>query len=62
MSVTEIGRISKSQANQRCGRAGRTCPGVCYRVYTEDEWQQMEEFKISEIRRSNMDMVVLRLK
>ena len=35
VSVLRIGKVSQSSAKQRMGRAGRTAPGVCYRMYTE---------------------------
>lgn len=38
--------ISKAAAEQRAGRAGRTAPGNCYRLYTEDTFSQLEEFNI----------------
>lgn len=34
--------ITKAQAIQRKGRAGRTCPGECYRLYTKDTYDDME--------------------
>ena len=36
-------KISKASAQQRVGRAGRTGPGKCYRLYTEDEFHEMVE-------------------
>ena len=36
-------RISKNQARQRAGRAGRTCEGFVYRLYTLDEFNSMED-------------------
>ena len=35
VSVLKIGRVSQSSAKQRMGRAGRTAPGICYRMYTK---------------------------
>ncbi|TKR87239.1 hypothetical protein L596_011671 [Steinernema carpocapsae] len=35
-------RISQAEADQRKGRAGRTAPGKCFRMYTEDEFKNME--------------------
>lgn len=34
--------ISKASANQRKGRAGRTGPGVCYRFYTQEDYDNFE--------------------
>ena len=35
MDALQITPISQANANQRSGRAGRTGPGICYRLYTE---------------------------
>eukprot|EP01060_Flectonema_neradi_P033558 TRINITY_DN5663_c0_g1_i2.p1 TRINITY_DN5663_c0_g1~~TRINITY_DN5663_c0_g1_i2.p1 ORF type:complete len:809 (+),score=154.76 TRINITY_DN5663_c0_g1_i2:207-2633(+) len=51
---------SKAAAKQRAGRAGRTCPGKCFRLYTEESLnQEMEPYTIPEIQRSNLDSIVL---
>lgn len=55
--------ISQANANQRAGRAGRTSSGVCYRLYTENQY--LKELLISsvpEIQRSNLANVILLLK
>ncbi|KXN72234.1 P-loop containing nucleoside triphosphate hydrolase protein [Conidiobolus coronatus NRRL 28638] len=55
--------VSQAQARQRSGRAGRTGPGKCYRLYTESAYQnEMLPNSIPEIQRSNLSMVVLNLK
>lgn len=55
--------ISQDSANQRAGRAGRTGPGQCYRLYTEDAFKnEMLPSSIPEIQRANLDNVVLQLK
>jgi ATP-dependent RNA helicase DDX35 len=54
--------ISKASATQRAGRAGRTKPGKCFRLYTEASYQSLEEASIPEIQRSNLAPVVLQLK
>ncbi|XP_046966697.1 probable ATP-dependent RNA helicase DHX34 [Vanessa cardui] len=41
--------ISKASADQRKGRAGRTGPGVCYRVYSEEQYSDLEEFSTPEV-------------
>ena len=53
--------ISKAQANQRAGRAGRTCPGKCYRIYMEAVYNGFESVTMPEIQRVNMTQVVLQL-
>ncbi|EPB79610.1 helicase protein [Ancylostoma ceylanicum] len=55
--------ISKASAMQRAGRAGRTKPGKCFRLYTEKAYQEeMQEQTYPEILRSNLGSVVLQLK
>ena len=54
---------SQAQAGQRKGRAGRTTEGVCYRLYTEEQYaQEMLPNSVPEIQRSSVDSVVLLLK
>ncbi|PQE10961.1 hypothetical protein CJF32_00007798 [Rutstroemia sp. NJR-2017a WRK4] len=54
--------ISKASATQRAGRAGRTKPGKCFRLYTESNFDNLEEATIPEIQRSNLAPVILQLK
>ncbi len=54
--------ISKASATQRAGRAGRTKPGKCYRLYTETVYQNLPEATIPEIQRSNLAPTLLQLK
>lgn len=55
--------ISKASAQQRAGRAGRTRPGKCFRLYTEKAYkQEMQDQTYPEILRSNLGSVVLQLK
>ena len=55
--------ISRAQANQRKGRAGRTGPGKCYRLYTEEAYRsEMIESTIPEIQRQNLGSTILTLK
>ena len=55
--------ISQASANQRAGRAGRTGPGKCYRLYTEAAYAtEMLPSSIPEIQRTNLGNVVLQLK
>lgn len=56
-----VTNISKAQAKQRSGRAGRIAPGNCYRLYTSDEYSQMSEHLPPEIKRSNLDSVILQM-
>lgn len=54
--------VSKASATQRAGRAGRTNPGKCYRLYTEQNYANLEESTVPEIQRSNLAPVILQLK
>lgn len=55
--------ISQASARQRAGRAGRTGPGKCYRLYTEHAFKtEMLPTNIPEIQRTNLGNVVLQLK
>ncbi|MAE21137.1 MAG: ATP-dependent RNA helicase HrpA, partial [Pseudomonas sp.] len=51
--------ISQASANQRAGRCGRTEPGVCIRLYEEQDFAARDEFTDPEIRRTNLAAVVL---
>lgn len=42
--------ISRASAEQRKGRAGRTGPGVCFRMYSQDEYNLFNEFTTPEIK------------
>jgi len=55
--------ISRASANQRAGRAGRTGPGKCFRLYTKFAfYQDLPESTMPEIQRTNLTSVVLLLK
>ncbi|KAK0661795.1 putative ATP-dependent RNA helicase DHX35-like protein [Lasiodiplodia hormozganensis] len=54
--------VSKASATQRAGRAGRTKPGKCYRLYTEQAFASLQEATVPEIRRSNLAPIILQLK
>lgn len=54
--------ISKASAIQRAGRAGRTKPGKCLRLYTEASYHALAQTTIPEIQRSDLAPVVLQLK
>lgn len=58
-----VSPISRASANQRSGRAGRTQPGKCFRLYTEPSFHKdLQETNYPEILRSQMTSVVLTLK
>lgn len=55
--------VSKAAAQQRTGRAGRTSPGKCFRLYTAHAYQtEMDDNTVPEIQRTNLGNVVLMLK
>ena len=55
-------RISKVSAQQRAGRAGRTGPGKCYRLYSSEVYNAMAENTVPEIKRSSLLSTMLYLK
>lgn len=54
--------VSKASATQRAGRAGRTKPGKCYRLYTQLAYESLPEATVPEIQRSNLAPIILQLK
>lgn len=59
----EIDWISKASANQRSGRAGRTGPGHCYRLYSSAVFERdFEQFSKPEILRMPVESIVLQMK
>ncbi|CAF5076424.1 unnamed protein product, partial [Rotaria sp. Silwood1] len=59
LPIIETVQISRSSADQRTGRAGRTAPGYCVRLYAETDLtrQNIEPASL----RSSLDLVVLRI-
>jgi ATP-dependent RNA helicase DHX8/PRP22 len=58
-----VAPISQASARQRAGRAGRTGPGKCYRLYTESAFKnEMLPTSVPEIQRTNLSMTVLTMK
>ncbi|XP_060571590.1 probable ATP-dependent RNA helicase DHX34, partial [Ruditapes philippinarum] len=53
--------ISRASAEQRKGRAGRTGPGVCFRLYDEKEYESYQEYTTPEIQRVPLDSLVLQM-
>ena len=53
--------ISHASCNQRRGRAGRTGPGACFRLYSEASYQRRPLFETEEIHRTDLSEVVLRM-
>jgi ATP-dependent RNA helicase DHX8/PRP22 len=63
MDSLVVSPISQAAARQRAGRAGRTGPGKCYRLYTENAYRnEMLPNSVPEIQRANLGNTVLNLK
>jgi ATP-dependent RNA helicase HrpB len=57
----ETVRVSRAAADQRCGRAGRTAPGVCYRLWDEPQTASLEPYAQPEILAADLSALVLDL-
>lgn len=57
-----VEKISAASADQRAGRAGRTAPGVCVRLWTEREHASRAPQELPEVKRLDLAEVVLTLK
>ena len=57
-----VSPISQASATQRAGRAGRTKPGKCFRLYTQASFDALEPATTPEVQRSNLASTVLQLK
>lgn len=53
--------VSRASCNQRKGRAGRTQPGTCYRLYKRQDFDNRAEYTTEEIYRTDLSEVVLRM-
>lgn len=53
--------VSKASAEQRKGRAGRTGPGICYRLYSEKEFYDLESYTKAEIFRVPLESLLLQM-
>ncbi|NLM01233.1 MAG: ATP-dependent RNA helicase [Treponema sp.] len=53
--------VSKASCNQRKGRAGRTQPGICYRLYSKKDFDTRALYTTEEIYRTDLSEVVLRM-
>ena len=56
-----IEAISRASADQRAGRCGRVAPGVCLRLYSQDDYLARPEFTQPEILRTNLASVILQM-
>lgn len=53
--------VSRASCDQRKGRCGRVGPGICVRLYSEEDYQNRPEFTLPEIQRANLAEVILRM-
>lgn len=56
-----VTRVSRASCDQRAGRCGRTGPGYCIRLYTEEDYLARPEYTQPEIQRSNLAEVILQM-
>ena len=56
-----IEEVSQASADQRAGRCGRVAPGICIRLYAEDDFAARPEFTEPEILRTNLASVILQM-
>ncbi|CAH9070258.1 unnamed protein product [Cuscuta epithymum] len=61
MNILRVCMISRSSANQRSGRAGRTEPGKCYRLFSETDFESMPCHEEPEIRKVHLGIALLRI-
>ena len=57
-----VSSVSRASADQRAGRAGRTAPGHCYRLFTRFDYEHRAPFDVPEILRSDLTSALLLLK
>ena len=62
MDHLDLGKISRASADQRLGRAGRTGPGRCYRLWHERDHRSLPEFETPEVLRVDLAGPVLQLR
>ncbi|HEX2856558.1 MAG TPA: ATP-dependent RNA helicase HrpA [Propionibacteriaceae bacterium] len=53
--------VSQASANQRAGRCGRVAPGICIRLYSQEDFEARPEFTEPEILRTNLASVILQM-
>ena len=58
---TKVGVVSRSSAEQRKGRAGRTAPGTCYRLYSQTSFLAMDTISQPEILHTHLGHALLKL-
>lgn len=61
MPRLETAAISRASADQRRGRAGRTAPGVCYRLWSREQHDRLPADSVPEIREADLAPLALEL-
>jgi len=61
MNALHTSRIARDSAQQRSGRAGRLSKGICYRLWTEQQHQQLAKYQKAEILRADLAPLMLEL-
>ena len=56
-----VSAVSRASCDQRKGRCGRVGPGICIRLYSQEDFLNRPEFTLPEIKRSNLAEVILRM-
>ncbi|MGB3212568.1 MAG: ATP-dependent RNA helicase HrpA [Desulforhopalus sp.] len=56
-----VSRISQASCDQRKGRCGRIAPGICIRLYSEEDFLDRPEYTLPELKRSNLAEVILQM-
>ncbi len=56
-----VSRISRASCDQRKGRCGRVAPGLCIRLYSEEDFNDRPEYTQPELKRSNLAEVILQM-
>ena len=62
LSSLKVVPVSKASAIQRAGRAGRTSEGLCYRLFTFADYDQLSTVTMPEITRTELSSAILQLK
>jgi ATP-dependent helicase HrpA len=53
--------VAKASCEQRKGRCGRVGPGICFRLFSEEDYQNREQYNLPEIKRANLAEVILKM-
>ncbi|MGH9755235.1 MAG: ATP-dependent helicase HrpB [Blastocatellia bacterium] len=61
LPTLNVARISKASATQRAGRAGRTRPGKCLRLYTAQDFNARPDHDVAEVHRADLAETALEL-